>query len=118
MICCSNFNTLPKFHIEFLLLEARNSLEGWPKLLQAFTTYFTITTTLLPYVCFFHHTLLPHHKKLLSCYLFGATRLLQALPPWELAQEARAPRSFSIKTNYYNQVSHLEQKYEANTLFF
>jgi len=55
MICCPNFSTLPKFLFEFLLLEARNSsLEGWPNLLQAFTTYFTITTTLPPYVCFLH----------------------------------------------------------------
>jgi len=52
---------------------------------------------LLPPRFFFHHTLLPHHKKLLSCHLYGATKLLQALPPFELAQEARAPRSFSIK---------------------
>jgi len=102
MICCPNFSTLPKFLFAFLLLEARNSL-SW-RLVQPRSSFHhllhhnhhTSSIRLLPPRFFFHRTLLLHHKKLLSYHLYGATKLLQALPPLELAQEARAPWSFSI----------------------
>ena len=84
-----------KFHIEFLLLEARSSLSWRLAQPSSRLSPSTSSSTSL-HASFLAFPWLPHHEEFHPLLLFGASMFHHAQLSLKLAQEAKAPRSSSI----------------------